>query len=180
MTETGRGGGIRNVSATSELVNTIIAENTAATGPDCSGLSTSLDYNLIGDDINCGFAPVIGDLVNVAPLLGPLRDNGGPTFTHALLPGSPAVDAGDDNAAPATDQRGVIRPQGEAGDIGAYEVCVPSEPPRPGDANRDCFVDTADLIFVLMNWGTPTDIRADLNGDGVVDIRDLVLVAINM
>ena len=76
---------------------------------------------MIGDDTNCGFAPVNGDLVNVATLLGPLWDNGGPTLTHALLPGSPAINAGDDSAAPATDQRGVPRPQGLRSDIGAYE-----------------------------------------------------------
>ena len=89
--------------------------------PDCRGTLTSLGHNLIGDDTGCGFAPVTGDLVNSVPLLGLLRDNGGPTFTHALLPGSPAIDAGDDARCPSTDQRGVPRPQGAACDIGAYE-----------------------------------------------------------
>ena len=56
------------------------------------------------------------------PLLGPLADNGGPTPTMALLPGSPAIDAGDDSACPPTDQRGVARPQGLACDIGAFEL----------------------------------------------------------
>nr|BBJ47930.1 hypothetical protein SAVMC3_05590 [Streptomyces avermitilis] len=51
--------------------------------------------------------------------MGPLADNGGPTDTTALLPGSPALDAAD--GCPATDQRGVARPQGTACDIGAYE-----------------------------------------------------------
>jgi hypothetical protein len=59
--------------------------------------------------------------------LGPLHDNGGPTFTHALLFGSPAIDAGDNSACPATDQRGFVRPMdgdddGTATcDIGAFE-----------------------------------------------------------
>ncbi|MEJ8672811.1 choice-of-anchor Q domain-containing protein [Streptomyces sp. MS1.AVA.1] len=60
-----------------------------------------------------------GDLPSRDPLVGPLADNGGPTDTVALLPGSLALDAAD--GCPATDQRGVARPQGAACDIGAYE-----------------------------------------------------------
>src|SRR5438045_8503037 len=58
-------------------------------------------------------------VTNTDPLLGPLADNGGPTRTHALLPGSPAINAGNSSGAPATDQRGA----GRVGpvDIGAYE-----------------------------------------------------------
>jgi len=58
---------------------------------------------------------------NTEPKLGPLADNGGPTLTMALLPGSPAIDAGDTSLAPATDQRGFPRPAGLAADIGAFE-----------------------------------------------------------
>ncbi|MDJ0497072.1 MAG: right-handed parallel beta-helix repeat-containing protein, partial [Acidimicrobiia bacterium] len=54
-------------------------------------------------------------------LLGPLGDNTGPTWTHALLAGSPAIDAADAGACPATDQRGVARPQGAGCDVGSYE-----------------------------------------------------------
>ncbi len=54
------------------------------------------------------------------PLLGPLADNGGATQTFALLPGSPAIDAGQSTGCPP-DQRGVVRPQGAACDIGAFE-----------------------------------------------------------
>jgi hypothetical protein len=57
----------------------------------------------------------------VDPKLGSLADNGGPTLTMALLPGSPAIDAGSAVGAPATDQRGVARPQGPGVDIGAFE-----------------------------------------------------------
>ena len=60
-------------------------------------------------------------------MLGPLADNGGPTETHDLLPGSPAIDAGSPGCPPPdTDQRGVARPQGVACDIGAVEVPEPS------------------------------------------------------
>ena len=62
-----------------------------------------------------------GNLQPSSMLLGPLGDNGGPTQTFALLPGSPAIDAGDDSACPATDQRGVARPIGAHCDIGAVE-----------------------------------------------------------
>ena len=65
------------------------------------------------------------DLINTDPLLGPLADNGGPTLTQALLPGSPAIDAGTAVSGVTTDQRGVPRPQGNAPDIGAFEVEVP-------------------------------------------------------
>jgi hypothetical protein len=64
---------------------------------------------------------VASDLIGVNPLLGPLGDNGGPTRTHALGAGSPAIDAAGD-ACPATDQRGVARPLGARCDIGSYEA----------------------------------------------------------
>jgi len=60
------------------------------------------------------------------PGLAPLADNGGPTGTQALLPGSPLIDAVPAGAeCPDTDQRGIVRPQGPACDAGAYEVEVP-------------------------------------------------------
>ena len=67
----------------------------------------------------------------------PLAANGGPTQTHALLPGSPAIDAGGTsaNGCPATDQRGFPRPQGGACDIGAFEFLAPPPPAaRPSGA----------------------------------------------
>src|SRR5690606_29583266 len=59
--------------------------------------------------------------INADPLIDSLQNDGGFTQTMALLPGSPAIDAGDNTACPATDQRGVTRPQGPQCDIGAYE-----------------------------------------------------------
>ena len=121
------GGGILN-AGTADLTNTIIAGNTAANGPDCSGVPTSLGHNLIGTSDGCNFTLATGDLININPMLGPLQDNGGPTFTHALLSGSPAIDAGDDSVLGpphnlTTDQRGFPRLQGAHVDIGAYEAC---------------------------------------------------------
>jgi hypothetical protein len=77
-------------------------------------------FNL-ADDESCAFSTT--DIVVADAMLGPLQDNGGPTETHDLLPGSPAIDAGsmDECPPPDTDQRGVARPQGTACDIGAVE-----------------------------------------------------------
>ena len=111
------GGGVANFG-TFSLVNTIVANSIS--GGDCNGTITSLGHNLDSDG-TCGLGAG-GDLSNVVPLLGLLANNGGPTKTHALQPGSPGIDAGDDAAAPSTDQRGVARPQGPTSDIGAFEL----------------------------------------------------------
>jgi CSLREA domain-containing protein len=116
------GGGIYSQSnATTTVTGTIVASGTG--GADCAGtLGEVQGYNL-DDDTSCGFSKTT-DLTNTNPLLGPLQNNGGPTPTMALLPGSPAIDKGGTaaNGCPATDQRGVARPQGPACDIGAFEL----------------------------------------------------------
>jgi hypothetical protein len=122
---TGDGGGISNeISGTIELRSTLLAGNTTPDGdaPDCNGTLSSLGHNLVQSLDDCQLAgDQISDIVGQEPQIGPLADNGGPTLTHALLPGSPAIDAGDEATCPAVDQRGVARPQGAACDIGAYE-----------------------------------------------------------
>src|SRR5262249_45525782 len=114
----GTAGGIYNVlGGLLQARNTLIAGNTAPSAPDLSGLLSSLGHNLIGNASGGGgFHPT--DLLNVNPLLGPLQDNGGPTRTHALLPGSPALNAGDPAQLGVADQRGVLR--GGGVNIGAY------------------------------------------------------------
>ncbi|MBW2494207.1 MAG: CSLREA domain-containing protein [Deltaproteobacteria bacterium] len=98
--------------------NTIVADN--GISEPCSNYVRSTGYNLTDDDPCFFTAPT--DIVVADAMLGPLQDNGGPTETHALLPGSPAIDAGSmDCPPPTTDQRGEIRPQGAACDIGAVE-----------------------------------------------------------
>ncbi len=105
------------------LTNTIVAGNNGyACEQWASGGTVSLisgGHNLVQDD-TC--SPVASDLIGIDAGIGLLADNGGPTWTHALLAGSPAIDAGDDSVCPATDQRGVPRPQGAACDIGSYEL----------------------------------------------------------
>lgn len=104
---------------------TIVAANRGA--PDCGGTPpTSRGYNFDGGT-SCGFtAP--GDVSGTDPGIGPLGENGGPTMTHALLPGSPALDRIPPGAVGcggelATDQRGMPRPglTRDRCDIGAYE-----------------------------------------------------------
>ncbi len=79
----------------------------------------SLGHNLFSDNPGVPLDPT--DLINVDPLLGPLAANGGPTQTMALLPGSPAIDAGIAVSGVTTDQRGITRPKGSSPDIGAFE-----------------------------------------------------------
>ena len=100
-----------------------------------SGTVTSYGYNLSSDD-GGGYLNGPGDQINTDPLLGPLQGNGGPTFTHALLPGSPAINAGDPNFTPPPlyDQRGpgFDRVRGSRIDVGSFEVQnSPSPTPTP-------------------------------------------------
>ncbi len=140
----GDGGGIFRSGATVQVQNSIIAGNFDTPGntgggvknPDCSGVFTSQGYNLIGRNDGCSgfFNGVNADQVGsgaspINPLLGSLANHGGPTQTHTLLTGSPAINAGNPLtpgsggfACDANDQRGIIRPQGSACDIGAFEL----------------------------------------------------------
>ena len=133
-----RNGGVRVVSGGSLfLQNSIIAENREY---DCRGAVTSRGFNLIGDASLATVSSASGDQLGTStspidPMLGPLTGNGGFTQTHALLAGSPAIDAGS-NLAPASDpaaclpndQRGIERPKDGDGrlpnvcDVGAFEL----------------------------------------------------------
>ncbi len=138
----GTGGGIyfRFNSVEPLLRNTIVAGNyrggaTSTTGDDIDrlagySLDVSSSFNLIGTGDGGLTGGVNSNRVGVAsPGLGPLQNNGGPTETHALLEGSPAIDKGD-NFGLTTDQRGFLRPfdvgsipnASGGSDIGAYEL----------------------------------------------------------
>jgi hypothetical protein len=106
---------------------------------ETNGIVTSLGYNLSSDN-GGGSLTATGDQINTDPLLGPLQDNGGPTFTHALLPSSPAINAGDPSFTPPPffDQRGPDFDRVVNGriDIGSFELQGtpaprPSPTPRP-------------------------------------------------
>ena len=115
------GGGIANRVGTFNLSNSLVANNVQN---DCYGVVNDGGHNLVED----GSCVTVGSNGNISgdPMLGPLADNGGPTQTHALLAGSPALDAGDNAICAADpvnnlDQRGLARPQGAVCDIGAFE-----------------------------------------------------------
>jgi predicted outer membrane repeat protein len=122
------GAGLMNASLVT-VQNSLIAEND---GDNCLGGLFSLGHNL-EDGGTCALGQA-SDQNNTTPELGGLADNGGGTATHALLAGSPAIDAGDNAACLGVDQRGVPRPQDGDGDgvavcdIGAYEYSIPAPP----------------------------------------------------
>lgn len=99
-----------------------------------------VDHNIVGRSFlggNGSNGNQIGTTSNpVLALLGDLQNNGGPTETHALLAGSPALDAGDPLLSTTADQRGILRPSGVAPDIGAYEEFVPQVDFCSGDGGN--------------------------------------------
>lgn len=152
---TSSGGGIENDGGSISTSNSIIALNSADTGTDCSGDLTSANFNIVGNDSDCGFTPMADDMNNTDPLIGSLADNGGSMQTHALLEGSPAIDMGDpaDPSGAGTcetdDQRGEMRPFDgdddgtDVCDIGAFELQDAAMPPGVGGSSgggSGCFL----------------------------------------
>ncbi|HEX5617052.1 MAG TPA: choice-of-anchor Q domain-containing protein [Solirubrobacteraceae bacterium] len=117
-----QGAGLYHGDASGDVHETLLADNN---GPECGGSVGLLneDHNL-SDDVSCGFT-ALGDKENVDARIGTLADNGGPTDTHALFTGSPALAASRDDTCPATDQRGLIRPQPGPCAMGAFEGSFP-------------------------------------------------------
>jgi hypothetical protein len=202
------GGGIFNVlNQTVNLVNTIVFDpNGASADPDVSGPISATQNSLYGSNV-AGQIAANGDLggnkFNTNPMLGPLADNGGPTQTLALLPGSPAIGAGTSTSLlgdiPTTDQRGLPRPPG-APDIGAFQVQPPPAPTpdaerafvvslvtkRVGKKNVllvvERFADNGAVKAVFRAPFQPGKFKAikvtpvDTDGDGVADL--LVVTAV--
>lgn len=208
----GYGAAIRNnAGATLQVVNSTIFNNVGinmihnlgsatfkntivggGTGTTTKSVVTSQGYNLESAS-SCGFTEPT-DLVNTDPLLGPLQLNApGNTETHALLVGSPAVDAGTCAGAPATDQRGVARPKGATCDIGAFEDPVAAAI-AAGCYNFDGdeAVDIDDVVAIASRWhltaanpdpdGNPLtpnyELYFDLHpDDGIITVQDIMLVS---
>ena len=149
------GGGIYNESgALATMWNTLLANNIVDPGQDtrsnCLGDITDGGNNFDSGD-SCQFLAQNGSFFNIDPRLGPLADNDGPTETHALLAGSPAINKGNNDFALDPDldplqfdQRGVgfERIVGGTVDIGAFEVqglgSVPPPPPSEPEDKQAC------------------------------------------
>ena len=157
----GGGGGIANVSsfggiAMVQIGSTIL--NAGATGQNifnASGTIASLGYNM-SSDAGGGVLTTAGDQINANLKLGPLQDNGGPTLTHALLPDSPAINAGNPAFTPPPnyDQRGPGFPRvlGSRIDIGSFEA-------RPSVTNQ-----LSDLIALIQSLPIQSAIKNELIG----------------
>ncbi len=118
------------------VVNTIVANSSGANCATSSGGAIASQGHNIDSGSTCAFSGS-GDRTNTDPRLRALQSNGGPTPTHALNAGSPAIDAADGGRCPATDQRGFPRPQDANADgnavcdIGSYEVQQGGASPSP-------------------------------------------------
>jgi len=192
----GDGGGIHRDSGVVVDVlirSTIIAANSAATGPDMNGAVQSDGYNLIQNtsgatiNQNPGAGP---NITGLDPLLSPLASNGGPTATHALRAGSPAIDRGK-KFTTNTDQRGLLRPvdlndatypdADDASDIGAFEAQsseIDDDPPAvisidDGDADDMAPVGTTLSYTVRFNEDidASTVTSADFDNGGTSSIN---------
>jgi hypothetical protein len=113
------GSQVANTNGTLQLLNSLLADSD--TNENAYGIITDLGDNISSDgsaNFNSGSSFNFTD-----PLLGPLANNGGPTLTMALLPGSPAIAYADStDGAPPDDQRGYARPTGNGViDLGAYQ-----------------------------------------------------------
>lgn len=146
--------------------NSIFANST---GGDTQGDFIDLGHNLVED--GSGIADPTS--LDGDPNLGPLDDNGGLTRTHALLPGSIAIDAGScADGKVNDDQRGVSRPQGSSCDVGAFEVeggACPADIDGDGDADAEDFFGYLDA-FASAEIGV-----CDIDGDGDCDASDFFL-----
>jgi len=162
-TEGADGGGgvrVRPGSATLTLRNTIIANNSS---DDCDVSSVISLGNNLASDGSCALGGP-GDQSNTDPLLNPLQNNGGPTSTHALLAGSPAINTGSNTGCPATDQRGVARPIGGTCDIGSFEGVGIAICPVTTTADSGAGSLRACLLFANSNPGTP--VQFNIPGPG--------------
>jgi hypothetical protein len=154
------GGGIYATSPL-DIGNTILNAGTSGANIVINGgtVVTSLGYNLSSDD-GGGFLTGPGDQINTDPMLGSLQNNGGPTFTHELLLGSPAINTGDPNFTPPPefDQRGAGFPRVYDGriDIGSFEVQSVQPTPTPTPTSTPIPTPTPTPTATATPTSTPT------------------------
>lgn len=142
-----------------EIGNTILNAGTPENLFGVDGV-ISAGYNISSDNAG-GYLNGPGDQINTDPLLGPLQDNGGPTFTHELLVGSPAIDAGDPGFTPPPwyDQRGpdFYRLRNGRIDIGSFEVQEgPAVTPTPSPTSTPTPTPSASPTPTATPTSTPT------------------------
>lgn len=161
--------GVLFAGCSPSIKNTILANdpagaNLAADNPGYDFIN-SYGFNLSSDN-GGGFLTNATDRINTDPMLGPLADNGGPTMTHALLTGSPAIDNGHSTDVAgnivAADQRGIARPQGGGYDIGAFELAVRPNHAPVADAGPDQNVSTTNGAAAVTLDGSAS---SDPDGD---------------
>jgi predicted outer membrane repeat protein len=140
-TTTSHGGGMWNYNSSNpQIRNTIFWGNTADNaGAQIFNLELGGNSPIVSDSVvqdGCPPGSTCPNLITTNPLLGTLGDYGGYTQTIPLQAGSSAVDTGSDAVCPASDQRGVTRPQGAGCDIGAYEAGLGKLSPTNGITNQ--------------------------------------------
>ncbi len=184
------GGGLYIYYGDLDVSNSIVSGNTGNASPDdiqwmgYYDLTFDVNHSLV--QTTAGLSYTGGNNVTgVDPLLGPLADNGGPTQTHALLTGSPAIDAGDPTAmsggsmTPDFDQRGELFPRVVDGDgdgiaridMGAFELQSMVQADCDFDADGNCDLDDIDALIGVIA-GATHEMPFDLTGDGIVDLAD--------
>ncbi len=149
-------------NAIANFANTIFKHNVSGNFVNDGGTMTSLGYNISSDN-GSGYLTGPGDQINTNPMLDALQNNGGPTFTHALLPGSPAIDTGDPSFTPPPlyDQRGPGYPRVVNGriDKGSFEVQTggtPTPTPTPTATATPTPTPTATATTTPSASATPT------------------------
>ena len=178
----GQGGGIYNASiGTVTIANTIIASNHSGYGTDdLYGTFVSQGYNLISQAFP-GTTTITGDMtgniLNQFAQLAPLADNGGGVKTHALIPGSPAIDHGKSFGATA-DERGQMRPVdeptianaagGDGSDIGAFEV-------QPNSISVNTAADGDDGACTAIGTGNGCTLREAINAANSTPTSDKIV-----
>ncbi len=198
---TGSGGGLRSEGGNVSLTSATVAFNTATVGGGISvaGGSVLIDSSIVANNtagtdpnINGSVTDVGNNVIGGSAGLAALADNGGPTLTHALLPGSPAINNGN-NAGLTVDQRGVARPQGLLADSGAFESSL-SGAVTPvalrGDVDNNGSITARDALMVINAMGRTSSSKEgelvdeadgsssklDVNGDGRVTALDALMI----
>ncbi len=178
----GSGGGILS-NGTTRVRSTIIGDNTGGDFEGSASLDGTSTFNLIESSSSAGGLSdgVNNNIVGSDPMLGALANNGGPTFTRALLVGSPAIDAGANPASLSFDQRGIgfARDTGDTPDIGAFEFSVLPTiadliPSATSVARGASVTITASAVTAGGSPIARVEFYRDANDNGVVDSGEFV------